>query len=158
MNWPITTIKKYCNNYWKIQVLTERQLMNRYETHPGPGPGPLGGRSGQGAAVAVGMLRGAGDARTWKIVGFRGILVSWFLGCWVFGFLVLLFLGFLVSWVLGFLVSWVVVLGELVSKFLRCEDSKNLEYFQKLFVTYYKIPLHVFYKYCSHIKDAQDFC
>ena len=30
----------------------------------GPGPGALPGRSGQGAGVEVGMLRGAGDSLT----------------------------------------------------------------------------------------------
>ena len=80
-------------------------------------------RSGQGAGVGVGMLRGGGDSLTWW-GGFLvvGLLVSWFRGvkdscffcsclgflvswCFVSWFLGLLVFGFLVYWLLAFKVS-----------------------------------------------------
>ena len=59
--------------------------------------GSHNGRSGQGAGVGLGMLRGAGDSLTRK-----RLLVWWLLGCWFLGFWTL---GFLVSWIQRFLVS-----------------------------------------------------
>ena len=61
-------------------------------------------RSGQGARVRVGMLRGAGDFLTWKVSWFFGLLASWFLGVlfivyWLLG---VLFLGCYVYWFRGF--------------------------------------------------------
>ena len=44
--------------------LTERLRMWSPWTPPGHRPGPLLGRSGQGAEVGVGMLRGAEDSLT----------------------------------------------------------------------------------------------
>ena len=74
-------------------------------------------RSGQGAGVAIGMSRGAGDSLTCK-----SLLVPWFLGFGLLGFKDYWFLGFLIPELLGFFVSE--FLGFFVSKFLSFKDSK----------------------------------
>ena len=69
----------------KVTILVQKRMHLFWE---------IPGRSGQGAGVGVGMLRGAGDSLE---------QVNWFRGFLVFGFLVF---GFLVSWFQNFLVSW----------------------------------------------------
>ena len=89
--------------------------------------------------------------------GWRGFLVSWFLGCWSLAFC------FLASWSKSFLVAWFQSFP--VSLFVQCFKVSNKH--EILYVNCFiledtdsilaNVYLYAFERYCSPIQDFQEF-